>query len=67
MRSFHWILLRIEVDAAKVEIYDLKKYPESVTDKIKEVLQRQFQLLPITPYTVSLLFISWDIYDIKYN
>ena len=40
VRSFHWILLRIEVDAAKVEIYDSKKYPESVTDKIKEALQR---------------------------
>ena len=37
---FHWILLFIEVDAGKVKIYDSKKYPESKTQGIKDVLQR---------------------------
>ena len=40
VRSFHYILLFIEVDAAKVEIYDSKKYPEEKTQGIKDVLQR---------------------------
>ena len=40
VRSFHYILLFIEVDAGTIEIYDSKKYPEEKSQGIKDVLQR---------------------------
>ena len=45
VRSFHYILLIIEVDDAKVEIFDSLAWPQEKYQHIKDVLQGYFQSL----------------------
>ena len=45
VRSFHYILLIIEVDSAKVEIFDSLAYAEEKYQNILDALQRYFQSL----------------------
>ena len=60
VHSFHYILLIIEVDSARVEILDSLAYPEEKYQIILDALQRYFQSLS---HYIGLfnLFNSWDI------
>ena len=45
VRSFHYILLIIEVDDARVEILDSLAYPEEKYQSLLDALDRYFQSL----------------------